>query len=61
MTSTGAASRFNLKQAALQDKRVRQAMCYAIDRETITKTLGRGYQTVATGRSRPRAGPTTAT
>ena len=40
---------FNLKHAALQDKRVRQAMCHAIDRETITKTLGRGYQTVATG------------
>jgi len=46
---------FNLKQAALQDKRVRQAMCYAIDRETITKTLGRGYQTVATGPIPPQS------
>ena len=46
---------FNLKHAALQDKRVRQAMCYAIDRETITKTLGRGYQTVATGPIPPQS------
>ena len=38
---------FNLKHPAVQDKRVRQALCYAIDRATITKTLGRGYQTVA--------------
>jgi len=46
---------FNLKHAALQGKRVRQAMCYAIDRETITKTLGRGYQTVATGPIPPQS------
>ena len=30
-------------------------MCYAIDRETITKTLGRGYQTVATGPIPPQS------
>jgi peptide/nickel transport system substrate-binding protein len=46
---------FNLKNPALQDKRVRQAICTAIDRETITKTLGRGYQTVATGPIPPQS------
>jgi peptide/nickel transport system substrate-binding protein len=46
---------FNLKNPVLQDRRVRQAVCYAIDRATITQTLGRGYQTVATGPIPPQS------
>lgn len=46
---------FNLKNPIFQDKRVRQAMCYAIDKATITRTLGQGYQTVATGPVPPQS------
>ncbi|MCS6802933.1 MAG: ABC transporter substrate-binding protein [Chloroflexota bacterium] len=34
---------YELRNTPLKDKRVRQAMNYAIDREAITKTLYRGY------------------
>jgi peptide/nickel transport system substrate-binding protein len=40
---------FNTKHPQLQDKRVRQAISYAIDREFITKTLFAGLHKRATG------------
>lgn len=41
---------FNLKSEKLADKRVRQAIAYAVDRDFITKALHRGY-------SSPQRGP----
>ncbi|HEY8370046.1 MAG TPA: ABC transporter substrate-binding protein [Thermodesulfobacteriota bacterium] len=40
---------FQLKHPALADKRVRQAIAFAIDTKTIRETLGRGYMTEANG------------
>lgn len=40
---------FNLKHKPLDDKRVRQAISYAIDRNFITKRLHFGFSTIATG------------
>jgi peptide/nickel transport system substrate-binding protein len=40
---------FNLKRKPLDDKRVRQAISYAIDREFITKRLHLGISKISTG------------
>jgi len=40
---------FNVKRKPLDDKRVRQAISYAIDRDFIVKTLLQGYSKRATG------------
>ncbi len=40
---------FNTKHPQLQDKRVRQAISFAIDREFVTKTLFAGFHKRATG------------
>ncbi len=40
---------FQMKHPVLADKRVRQAIAYAIDTKTIRETLGQGYLTAANG------------
>jgi peptide/nickel transport system substrate-binding protein len=45
---------FNLDREYFQDKRLRQAFAYAIDRENITKEIYKGYATV---RNSPIFGP----
>ncbi|MCP4753520.1 MAG: ABC transporter substrate-binding protein [Proteobacteria bacterium] len=40
---------FNLRKKYVKDKRVRQAIAYAIDRDFITKRLHRGLTRIATG------------
>lgn len=40
---------FNVKEKPLDDKRVRQALNYAVDKETLVKELRLGYATVAQG------------
>jgi peptide/nickel transport system substrate-binding protein len=47
--ATIAFAQFNVNEKRLADKRVRQAIAYAVDRETLLKVVYLGYGKVATG------------